>query len=87
MVLFRRIELYMGRQLKYGVDLTIQNDMDGRGEWISKWNLAEKQPALKDIPEYTDEDYTAQFGEQTQKTLLERLEAIESDVSALKEGK
>ena len=86
MELFRRIEIFRGERLTFGKDLVIRNDKDGKGEYIDKWFLPGFPPALKDIPNYTEQDYINAFGANSVKTLLQRIEDLESRVSVL-EGK
>ena len=42
--LSNKIKLYLDREVNFLKDVIIQNDSDGKGDYIKEWNVAEAQP-------------------------------------------
>jgi len=42
--LSNKIKLYLDREVDFTKDVILQDDSDGKGAYIKKWNVAEAQP-------------------------------------------
>tara|TARA_R110000824_G_scaffold182205_2_gene363067 strand:- start:829 stop:1146 length:318 start_codon:yes stop_codon:yes gene_type:complete len=42
--LSNKIEIYLDRKIDFTKDVILQNDSDGKGDYIKEWNVAEAQP-------------------------------------------
>ena len=42
--LSNKIIVYLGREVDFSKDVLLQNDSDGKGDYIKEWNVAEVQP-------------------------------------------
>ena len=42
--LSNKIEIYLDRKIDFTEDVILQNDSDGKGDYIKEWNVAEAQP-------------------------------------------
>jgi len=47
--LYTKIKIYLDRDFDHISDVLIQNDSDGKGEYIRKWNVAEEQPTEEQL--------------------------------------
>ena len=39
-----KIKKYLDREIDFDKDVILQNDSDGKGDYIKEWNVAEAQP-------------------------------------------
>jgi|TARA_S200002703_G_C3758490_1_gene233439 hypothetical protein len=58
-----KVRMYVGTEIKFGVDVLIQND--GQGDYIKEWNLDTAQPtqAQLDALETQADDYEFNLGQ------------------------
>ena len=42
--LSNKIEIYLDRKIDFTKDVILQNDSDGKGDYIKEWNVEETQP-------------------------------------------
>ena len=42
--LSNKIEIYLDRKIEFTKDVILQNDSDGKGDYIKEWNVEETQP-------------------------------------------
>lgn len=51
-----KVEVYVGREVDFGKEVSLRDIADGNGPFISKWNISEKpNPTVEQLNAFEDE--------------------------------
>ena len=69
--LSNKIEIYLDRKIDFTKDVILQNDSDGKGDYIKEWNVEETQPTDEQLNALESQATTLESNNQVIKTRKE----------------
>ena len=66
--LSNKIEIYLDRKIDFTKDVILQNDSDGKGDYIKEWNVEETQPTDEQLNALESQATTLESNNQVIKT-------------------
>jgi len=89
--LSNKIEIYLDRKIDFTKDVILQNDSDGKGDYIKEWNVAEAQPTDAQLNAFESQATTLESNNQVDRTRRtaygswnDQLDEIYHDIDAWK---
>ncbi len=89
--LSNKIEIYLDRKIDFTEDVILQNDSDGKGDYIKEWNVAEAQPTDAQLNAFESQATTLESNNQVDRTRRtaygswnDQLDEIYHDIDAWK---
>ena len=89
--LSNKIEIYLDRKIDFTEDVILQNDSDGKGDYIKEWNVAEAQPTDAQLNAFESQATTLENNNQVDRTRRtaygswnDQLDEIYHDIDAWK---
>jgi hypothetical protein len=76
-----KIKLYVGSEVNFTKDVLLQNDSDGRGDYIKEWNLDIAKPTTAQLDALESQATTY---ENNQKIIATENSSMEHGTSSLK---
>ena len=68
--LSNKIEIYLDRKIDFTKDVILQNDSDGKGDYIKEWNVEETQPTDEHLNALESQATTLESNYQVIKTKM-----------------
>ena len=63
-----KIRLYLDREVDFLTEIILQNDNDGKGDYIKEWNAGEARPTQEQLDALDSQGDTVESNKQVDKT-------------------